>query len=144
MKYLLFSGSHYYPLGGMEDLVGSRNDINELKELQLQSIEAYSDEIDWYHIYNTETCEVIEFNDWDDEIGRVETKVLKLRRITKEKIFTEYYTHEKSECYKILDEFSEYSESKLVLGKVSDGYEAALDEAIRYLTKLKAEREDKQ
>jgi hypothetical protein len=141
MKYLLFSGSHYYPLGGMEDLVGSSNDITELKELQLNSIEAWDGEIDWYHLYNSETGEVIEFNDWDEEIDRVETKIVELWKITKEKIFTEYYTHEHSDCYKILDEFTEYKEAKLVLGKVSDGYEAALDEAIRYVTKLKTERE---
>jgi hypothetical protein len=40
-------------------------------------------------------------------------------------IFAEYYSHEECDCYKIKLPWSEYSEEKMVLCKVSEGIEYA-------------------
>jgi hypothetical protein len=63
----------------------------------------------------------------------IETKVLQLVSITSNFLFVEYYSHERCDCWKIKDEFTEYRESKLVLCKVEEGFEKALDFAIEYL-----------
>lgn len=40
-------------------------------------------------------------------------------------IFIEYYSHDKCDCYKVLNPWTDYAEEKLVLCKVSDGIEKA-------------------
>lgn len=51
MRYLLFAGDDYYPLGGARDLVGCYSDLQDAKG-------AYDGQ-GWAHIYDIETCEII-------------------------------------------------------------------------------------
>ena len=48
-------------------------------------------------------------------------------------IFIEYYTHEKCDCYKILNPFTGYRQEKLVLCKVDEGLDLAKERAKKYL-----------
>jgi hypothetical protein len=50
-------------------------------------------------------------------------------------IFAEYYPHEKCDCYKIKLPWPDYAEDKMVLCKVSEGYELAKTIALGVLTK---------
>jgi hypothetical protein len=43
----------------------------------------------------------------------------------KNPIFIEYYSHEKCDCYKILNPFTRYKRHIIVLCKVSEGLEKA-------------------
>ncbi len=50
-------------------------------------------------------------------------------------IFIEYYSHESCDCYKILDPWGKYKETKVVLCPVRDGIEKARKIAKKYLIK---------
>ena len=50
-------------------------------------------------------------------------------------IFIEYYSHESSDCYKILLPWPRFKEEKIVLCKVSDGVEKAKIIARGYIVK---------
>lgn len=63
----------------------------------------------------------------------IEQKVLQLVSITSNFLFVEYYSHERADCWKIKNEFTKYNESKLVLCRVDEGFETALDLAIKHL-----------
>ena len=54
-KYLLFVGEHYYPSGGFDDFFGSYDSI----EFAIQIITDNFKHIDWYHIVNTDTMEIV-------------------------------------------------------------------------------------
>jgi len=63
----------------------------------------------------------------------IDEKILKLMGLTSNFLFIEFYSHEDCDMYKILNEYTGYREDKLVLCKVSDGIEMALDLAIEYI-----------
>lgn len=67
----------------------------------------------------------------------IDQKINKLRDLTSNFIFIEYYSHLNGDCYKIKDEFTHHNESKLVLCNVEDGIERAFDLAISTLTESK-------
>lgn len=62
----------------------------------------------------------------------IDEKITKLHDAGYNIPFIEYYTHLYTDCYKILNPFTEYAEEKTVLCTVSDGFEHALDLAIMY------------
>ena len=53
MKYLLFSGSHYYPEGGWNDFIGAYPTI----ELANEKIKITSN--DWFHVVDIETMQIV-------------------------------------------------------------------------------------
>lgn len=55
-KYLLFVYERYYPIGGMNDLRGSFDTIEEINLSDLK-------ECEFYQIVNKETLEIIKTND---------------------------------------------------------------------------------
>ena len=55
MRYLLFGGECYYALGGGFDLLGAGNSIDDL----LNSEALNGNNIDWYHVFDTETREIV-------------------------------------------------------------------------------------
>jgi hypothetical protein len=67
----------------------------------------------------------------------IDKKIKELREITSNFLYIEYYTHENSECWKINDEFTKYNQDKLVLCKLDEGIEKALDLAIEHISKRK-------
>jgi hypothetical protein len=69
----------------------------------------------------------------------IDDKILDLINLTSNFLFIEYYSHENCEMYKILNEFTNFNKDKLVLCKVSDGIELAIDLAIEQIKKRKLE-----
>lgn len=62
MKYLVFSGVHYYPEGGWHDFSAGFTDLNDAKSyasFQVKYRRNGGNEQDWAHIVNIETCEII-------------------------------------------------------------------------------------
>ena len=57
-RYMLFTGEEYYAKGGMHDFVMSDNNPKELSNYAKEKIE--KDLIDWWHIYDTKECKIIE------------------------------------------------------------------------------------
>jgi hypothetical protein len=70
---------------------------------------------------------------------RIDRKVETLRKLTCNFLFIEYYTHTGCDMYKIKNEWTRYSEDKLVLCPVSEGIEKALDLAIIAVKKWEAQ-----
>ncbi len=54
-KYLLFAGSNYYPMGGVYDLKGRYETLQEAQE----AMSNYANS-DWVHVYETRTGLVVE------------------------------------------------------------------------------------
>jgi hypothetical protein len=52
MKYALFAGYNYYPSGGMCDLIGRFDTIDEARMARKDS--------DWYQIVDTSTFAIVE------------------------------------------------------------------------------------
>ena len=65
----------------------------------------------------------------------IDEKIERLRAVTVMFLFREYYPHTGCEMWKILNQYTSYSEEKFVLCPVSDGIEKALDVAIECITK---------
>ena len=63
----------------------------------------------------------------------IDKKIAELQKITFNFPFIQYYSHTECDMYKILNEYTNYKEEKLVLCKVSEGFERALDLAIEEL-----------
>ena len=62
-RYLVFTGDHYYPLGGMEDFDWSTDD----KEEAISSAkDSNSDDDMWGQVYDMKTQSVI-FNNFNEE-----------------------------------------------------------------------------
>lgn len=59
MKYILFAGSNYYPVGGMNDCIGYSNNLEE----SISKIEEYDDVYgklyDWGHIFDCENNKLV-------------------------------------------------------------------------------------
>lgn len=56
--------------------------------------------------------------------------VKELEKITSEFIFVEWYSHESSDCYKIVNVYTDFGKDTIVLCKRSDGIRLALKLAI--------------
>lgn len=69
----------------------------------------------------------------------IDKKIAKLREITSNFLYIEYYPHEQTECWKIDNEFTPYRRDKLVLCRLDEGFEKALDLAIEHIGKRKLE-----
>jgi hypothetical protein len=67
----------------------------------------------------------------------IDRKIQELREITDEFPFIEYYSHTKSDCYKILNEFTDFREDKIVLCDVNQGFYKAVDIAVTALRQRK-------
>jgi hypothetical protein len=77
-RYYLFSGSEYYPSGGMSDFDISLNSIEEVKtEFEIMKQNDTYDDLNWAHIFDTETKQTVLYytkdswsqeqkNFWDD------------------------------------------------------------------------------
>ena len=70
---------------------------------------------------------------------KIDDKILNLIDLTSNFLFIEYYSHENCDMYKILNEYTHYNKDKIVLCKVSDGIELAVDLAIEQILKIKSE-----
>jgi hypothetical protein len=57
MRYILFAGFNYHPLGGANDILGTGDSI---EDLQNSAILRYNPK-DWWHIYDTEEKEIVAF-----------------------------------------------------------------------------------
>lgn len=68
----------------------------------------------------------------------IDVKIQELRSLTSNFIFIEYYSHESADCWKIDNEFTEYARDKLVLCRVDEGIEKALDIALDIISKRKS------
>lgn len=63
MKYLMFAGHSYYPKGGIDDLVGLADNIDDLKRMLERDTYkiADGDNIElWAHIVETATMKIVE------------------------------------------------------------------------------------
>ena len=69
----------------------------------------------------------------------IDEKITKLREITSNFLYIEYYSHEQTECWKIDNEFTAYNRNKLVLCRLDEGIEKALDLAIEHIGERKLE-----
>lgn len=56
MRYILFAGVEYYPLGGFNDVKGWSDSIDSLRDSEALKAK----DIDWWHIYDTEKRGIIE------------------------------------------------------------------------------------
>ena len=55
-RYLLFAGDVYYPLGGMNDLFGDFDSMDEA----VAKMQATNDDHDWWHVYDTVGREIVD------------------------------------------------------------------------------------
>ena len=62
-RYLVFSGSNWYPEGGSRDFVGDYDTLEVAKNSLIAFPELAS--WDWWEIWNTETREVISHNGFE-------------------------------------------------------------------------------
>ena len=71
----------------------------------------------------------------------IDEKIAKLRQLTGNFLFIEYYTHERADCYKIdIDDlYKRYGRHIMVLCRVEEGIEKAIDTAIKVQEDAKAE-----
>lgn len=68
---------------------------------------------------------------------KIDKDIAELRELTSEFIFIEYYSHEKCDCYKILNEFTTYNQDKIVVARIDEGIEKAIQRAIEVISKRK-------
>lgn len=68
----------------------------------------------------------------------VDLKIAELNKLGFNLPFIEYYSHEQSDCFKILNPYTQYREEKFVLCRVDKGFTYALDEALKYAVKKRA------
>ena len=73
---------------------------------------------------------------------KIDKLINKLRSLTDNFLFIEYYSHENFDCYKILDEYSNFKETKIVLCRIDEGFELALRGAIKYFKTIKQKDDD--
>ena len=69
----------------------------------------------------------------------IDKKITQLREITSNFLYIEYYSHEQADCWKIDNEFTAYKRDKLVLCRLDEGIDKALDLAIEHIGNSKLE-----
>ena len=67
----------------------------------------------------------------------IDDKINQLRELTSNFLIIEYYTHTGKDMYKVLNEYTDYKEEKIVLCSVEEGLEKAIDLALVIITKKK-------
>ena len=55
-KFMVFTGSDYYPSGGMKDFRADFDTLDEALKFLVKDPESR----DWFQIYNTETREIVD------------------------------------------------------------------------------------
>ena len=66
-RYMVFTGSEYYPLGAIDDLALMTDDESEVREI-IDRIKKQRDYVlDWYSVYDTETGDMQDGNYGDDD-----------------------------------------------------------------------------
>lgn len=61
VRYVLFSGTHYYPFGGIHDMQGASDSLEQLKrELRdsLKDKSIYQDDR-WFHVVDMTTFDIV-------------------------------------------------------------------------------------
>ncbi len=76
------------------------------------------------------------------EKNSIDEKIKKLKSITSEFLFVEFYSHTNCEMWKILNEYTKFQEEKLVLHSLEEGFEKSLDLAIEQIERKKMEFEN--
>ena len=69
-RYALFAGDHYYPSGGIGDLVGSFETIEEAKAKGRDALSEFNinDYNDWFHVVDLQSEDgTVVFDTKDDE-----------------------------------------------------------------------------
>jgi hypothetical protein len=71
------------------------------------------------------------------ESGELEGLLAELRSLGVSSFpFVEYHSHERADCYKILNPFTQYDEEKHVLCRVDEGFIKALKNAVKIFRKI--------
>lgn len=65
----------------------------------------------------------------------INAKIRKLRSLTDKFIFIEYYSHLNCDVYKIENQYTKFAEEKIVLCRLQDGIETAIDKAVDVIQK---------
>jgi len=78
-----------------------------------------------------------ERDEFEAKYKGLDIKIEELSTLTSNFPFIEFYPHTHCDMYKILNEYTKYREDKWVLTPVSEGFEKALDTAIKQFTDQK-------
>ena len=70
----------------------------------------------------------------------IDEKVERLYALTSEFIFIEYYSHENCDCYKIINEYGNYKEEKIVLCKMNEGIDRAISNALKIIRRVRRDK----
>ena len=70
---------------------------------------------------------------------RIDKKIFILHGLTNNFLYIEWYSHDDAFCYKIDNQYTAYRKDVIVLCKVREGFEHALDLAIEAIQKKKQE-----
>lgn len=87
-RFILFAGETYYPQGGMKDLQGSFDTLQEAldKALELANYKEWKPEvglpIDWYHVLDSHSWIIV-------YKGKVTGRTSSRRELTSEELFFE-------------------------------------------------------
>lgn len=94
-------------------------------------------EYDLYDCFSNDVVDVTNEITSEPTQSIIDEKIKKLMCLTTRFLFIEYYPHTGEDMYKILNPYTKYAQEKIVLCRLSDGIEMALDFAINELTKAK-------
>jgi hypothetical protein len=61
MRYALFAGDNYYPCGGLRDLKGRFETLEDARVYVTTHL-SYGEFYDWWHIVDTETFTIVQGN----------------------------------------------------------------------------------
>ena len=64
----------------------------------------------------------------------IDNKIHQLLAVTSNFLYIEYYSHANALCYKIVNPYTKYRKDIVVLNSVDEGFESALDLAIKIIT----------
>lgn len=59
MKYLIFSGSFYYPQGGAKDIIGQKDSLEESITFLKEKMEEDPESYEWGQIYSAEEGRIV-------------------------------------------------------------------------------------
>lgn len=65
------------------------------------------------------------------------SKIDLLLNLTSKFVYTKYYTHLNSYCWYIENEYTNYKSDSIILCPIGDGFEKAIDLALKYISKSK-------
>jgi len=64
----------------------------------------------------------------------IDNKIHQLLAVTSNFLYIEYYSHANALCYKIDNPYTDFKKDIVVLNTVDEGFESALDLAIKIIT----------